>query len=52
MWWPRKPQPPITSTLPKGSFWVVIGAIVLCWRFVVRLGLVDVSCREISRDAR
>lgn len=29
MWWPRKPQPPITRTLPRDFFWGVgIGAIV------------------------
>jgi hypothetical protein len=40
IWWPRKPQPPITRTLPKGVLVVVgIGAIVLerveekCWRY-------------------
>jgi LPS O-antigen subunit length determinant protein (WzzB/FepE family) len=28
MWCPRKPQPPIMRTEPRGFFGVVIGAIV------------------------
>ena len=36
MWWPRKPQPPVTRTEPRdlGGFWAVM--VVWWWGYTVR----------------